>query len=159
MKEYMIPHQPICTNIWLERGTVINNSGVVIEPAFMWRDAHQPNLTRRRQLNASTKKPWTMRLLNACRINPCKSSSSGDLDRSKYPLARRSCCFFLKSCSGQEFLFEAQSPDEMVMITQQWKIAVARFASLAVTEDVVGIASEFFHPSLNSQILTVDGDF
>mmetsp|Transcript_57477 Transcript_57477/g.140284 ORF Transcript_57477/g.140284 Transcript_57477/m.140284 type:complete len:741 (+) Transcript_57477:273-2495(+) len=155
MKDFSMSHQPVCTNIWLERGTVINNSGVVIEPAFMWRDAYQPNLTQRRQLNASTQKPWTMRLLNACRIAPCSSFS--EIDRSKYPLARPSCCFFLKSCSGQEFLFEAQSTDEMKMITQRWKMAVARFASLAVTEDVSGIANEFFHPTLDSQVLTLDG--
>jgi hypothetical protein len=153
MKEYSISHQPICTNIWLERGTVISNSGVVIEPAFMWRDAYQPNLTQRRQLNASTQKPWTMRLLNACRISPC--SSSAVLDRSRYPLARQSSCFFLKSCNGQEYLLEAQSREEMIMITQEWKMAVARFASLAVTEDVSGIAKEFFHPTIDSQVLTV----
>lgn len=158
MKEFSISHKPVCTNIWLERGTVVTNAGVVIEPAFMWRDAYQPNLSQRRQLNASTQKPWNMRLLNVCRITPCPASTP--LDRSKYPFARQSSCFFLKSCKGQEFLLEAQSPEEATLIAHQWKMAVARFASLAVTEDVSGIANEFFHPTLDAQVLTApDEDF
>ncbi|KAL3920093.1 MAG: hypothetical protein SGILL_003431 [Bacillariaceae sp.] len=148
-----ISHKPLCINIWLERGTVISHSGVVVEPAFMWRDAYQPMLGKHK-LNNSTQKPWTMRLLNACRITP-----SSALDRSKYPLARQQCCFLLKSCTGEEFLLEAKGPDEVETITERWKLAVARFASLAVTEDVNGIAKEFFHPTVDSQMLTVPEHF
>jgi len=156
MKDYHISNKPLTVNIWLERGTVITNSGVVIEPAFMWRDAYQPML-QQRKLNASTQKPWTMRLLNACRITPCHSI--GSIDRAKYPLARQNSSFLLKSCTGEEFLLEARTPGEVDAITERWKLAVARFASLAVTEDVNGIAKEFFHPTLDSQMLTVPEDF
>lgn len=146
----------MCINIWLERGTVVTHSGVVVEPAFMWRDAYQPLLAHRKTLNASTQKPWSMRLLNACRITPCDGAA---LDRTKYPLARRGCSFLLKSCDGQEFLFEARSHDDVCTITERWKTAVARFASLAVTEDVEKIAKEYFHPTLDSQVLTMTDDF
>lgn len=151
--EYGISHKPICVNIWLERGTVIANSGIVVEPAFMWRDAYQPMLGQRK-LNSSTQKPWSMRLLNACRITPCVN-----LDRTKYPFARQNCSFLLKSCTGEEFLLEAKGRDEVKTITERWKLAVARFASLAVTEDVNGIAREFFHPTVDSQMLTIPEDF
>lgn len=155
MSEYNIPHKPLCVNIWLERGTVIANSGVVVEPAFMWRDAYQPLLLGKHRLNSSTQKPWSMRLLNACRITPC----SAPIDRTKYPFARRQCSFLLKSCTGEEFLLEAKGRDEVDTITERWKLAVARFASLAVTEDVNGIAREFFHPTVDSQMLTIPEDF
>jgi len=161
-KEYNITHsKPICINMWLERGAVMTNSGVVVEPAFMWRDAYQPLLLSQHKLNNSSQKPWSMRLLNACRITPYFSSSPNDgsakntLDRNKYPLARTNSSFLLKSCGGEEFLLEAKGPEDAIAITERWKLVVARFACLAVTEDVGGIAREFFHPTSDSKMLTV----
>jgi hypothetical protein len=95
-----------------------------------------------------------MRLLNACRITPCTA-----IDRTKYPFARQHCSFVIKSCTGEEFLLEANGREEVETITERWKLAVARFASLAVTEDVNGIAKEFFHPTVDSQMLTIPEDF
>ena len=160
-KEYNIPHsKPICINMWLERGAVMTNSGVVVEPAFMWSDAYQPLLLSQHKLNTSSQKPWSMRLLNACRITPYFSSPNdgatrNSLDRSKYPLARKNASFLLKSCGGEEFLLEAKSSEDAIAITERWKLVVARFACLAVTEDVGGIAREFFHPTSDSKMLTV----
>jgi hypothetical protein len=94
-----------------------------------------------------------MRLLNACRITPCSA-----IDRTKYPFARQHCSLILKGCQGEEFLLEAKGREEMKIITERWKLAVARFASLAVTEDVNGIASEFFNPTIDSQMLTIPED-
>ena len=74
-------------------------------------------------------------------------------------MARQHCCFVLKSCTGEEFLLEAKGPEEVETITERWKLAVARFASLAVTEDVNGIAKEFFHPTVDSQMLTIPEDY
>ena len=53
---------------------------------------------------------------------------------------------------------EAKGPEEVDTITERWKLAVARFASLAVVEDVNGIAKEFFHPTVDSQMLTIPED-
>jgi hypothetical protein len=117
----------------MERGTVITNSGIVVEPTFMWRDAYQPRLSQRK-LNASTQKPWSMRLLNTCRI-----AASSQLDRTLYPLARQAQCLVLRTCNNQEFLLEATSPSQARLICERWKLAVARFASLAVTEDIDAI--------------------
>lgn len=175
-KKYKISHnKPMCINMWLERGTVITNSGVVVEPAFMWRDAYQPLLLSQHKLNNSTQKPWSMRLLNACRVTPFLKQQSNTttntitnttgtschpIDRTKYPMARQNSSFLLKSCGGEEFFLEAKGPNEAIAITERWKLVVARFASLAVTEDVGGIAKEFFHPTSESKMLTIaDDDF
>jgi hypothetical protein len=153
IKEFQINPKPIMINIWMERGTVITHSGVVVEPMFMWRDAYQSHymLQQRKRLNPSCQKPWSMRLLNTCRIAPI----GRNLDKSKYPLARRANCLIVKTCQGQEFLLEANSASQMELICERWKITVARFASLAVTEDIDAIAQEFFHPTLSAQTLTV----
>jgi hypothetical protein len=134
----------------MERGTVIPHSGVVIEPQLMWRDAYQ---SHRKRLNATCQKPWSIRLLNTCRIAPVTRH-----DKTIYPLARSAQSLVIKTCHGQEFLLEAQSPVQMQTICERWKIAVARFASLAVTEDIDAIAQEFFHPTLSAQTLTIQDE-
>jgi hypothetical protein len=139
-------------NIWMERGTVITHSGVVIEPMFMWRDAYQSHylLQQRKRLNPTCQKPWSMRLLNTCRVAP-----AAGMDKNMYPLARKANCLLVKTCQGQEFVLEANSASQMELICERWKITVARFASLAVTEDIDAIAQEFFHPTLSAHTLTV----
>jgi hypothetical protein len=119
----------------------MTQSGVVVEPTLKWRDAYQPQL-QKHKLNASSQNPWSMRLLNTCRI------SSTDVDRQQYPLARPSQSLTILTCEGQEFLLEAASPQECQTVCERWKLAVARFASLAVTEDIDAIAEEFFHPAV-----------
>jgi hypothetical protein len=151
--EFQIPAKPMSLNIWMERGTVISSTGVVLEPSFMWRDAYQPELAKHK-LNASTQTPWSMRLLNTCRISECPGNNS--IDRNKYPFARASHCMILRTCKDQEFLLEASSSQERHQVCERWKLAVARFASLAVMEDIDAIAREFFHPTLNSQMLTIN---
>ena len=134
----------------------MTNTGIVVEPAFMWRDAYQPLLLSQHKLNNSSQKPWSMRLLNACRISTYCNSPHHIMDRDKYPLARKNSSFLLKSCGGEEFLLEAKDQEDAIAITERWKLVVARFACLAVTEDVSSIAKEFFHPSASDTLtLTV----
>jgi len=149
MEEFGVPSKPFCINVWIERGIVISNSGHVVEPTLMWRDAYQADLSKH-TLNASTQKPWKMRLLSVCRIAPMSVKSD------EYPMARPSCSLLLKTCNGQEFLLETSSPKECEMVCERWKLAVSRFASLAVMEDIDAIATEFFHPTCNSQTLSVN---
>jgi hypothetical protein len=152
VQEFQIPSHAMNINIWMERGTVICHNGVVIEPMFMWRDAYQTHdlLQQRKRLNDTCQKPWSMRILNTCRIAPCSS-----LDKAQYPLARSAYSFIVKTCQNQEFVLEAQSEAQRDLICERWKMVVARFASLAVTEDIDTIAQEFFHPTLSAQTLTV----
>lgn len=143
-------NNPTCIHFWVERGTLLNHGSVVVEPKFMWRQVYQPTLATFRTLNESCRKPMDVRVLNACRI-----IEAGDkLDRSKYPMARSACSFFLKTCRDETFLFEASSPEEKELIMRQWKLVVARLASLAVVEDMESMAKEFFTPAVNSQMLT-----
>ena len=64
------------------------------------------------------------------RMAPCTF-----LDKSQYPLARSACSFVIKTCQNQEFVLEAHSEIQRDLICERWKLVVARFASLAVTED------------------------
>eukprot|EP00934_Nitzschia_sp_Nitz4_P006739 Nitzschia sp. Nitz4//scaffold49_size126201//53905//55629//NITZ4_003640-RA/size126201-augustus-gene-0.3-mRNA-1//1//CDS//3329553143//6729//frame0 len=149
IQEFGISREPMCVNLWMERGMVISQTGLVVEPTFMWRDAYQPHLSQRK-LNATSQKPWSMRLLSTCRIALC-----GRIDKKTYPLTRQDHCLVLKTCHGQEFVLEAQTSNQCRDICERWKLAVARFASLAVTEDIDAIANEFFHPTLSHQTLTL----
>ena len=145
---------PMCIHFWIERGTMLNQGAVVVEPKFMWREVYQPSLATQRLLSKSTCKPMDVRVLNACRI-----VEAGDhLDRNKYPMPRSACSFFLKTCRDEVFLFEASCPEEQAQIVNQWKLVVARLASLAVVEDMEAMAKEFFTPAVTSQMLATNDD-
>lgn len=145
---------PMCIHFWIERGTMLNQGSVVVEPKFMWRQVYQPTLATNRRLSQSFLKPMDVRVLNACRI----VEAGERLDRSKYPMARSACSLFLKTCRDEVFLFEASSVEEKQEIVRQWKLVVARLASLAVIEDMESMAKEFFTPAVNAQMLiTNDG--
>jgi hypothetical protein len=129
------------TQVWIERGTMLNLASTVVEPKFMWRQAFQPSsCNTKRTLSKSATKPMEVRVLNVCHIVEAPSN----LDRNKYPMARTACSFFIKTCRDQCFLFEASSPREKDQILHSWKFVVARLASLAITEDMKAMAKEFF---------------
>jgi hypothetical protein len=138
----------VCINAWIERGTLVQSSNLMLEPNLMWREAYQGDLDKRK-LNVSSQKPFSVRLLNLCRV----LEAPANLDRSIYPLARISCSFLVRTSQDQEFLFEAASPQERDEVVSRWKICVARFATLAVLEDMVAITQEFFTPMITSQML------
>jgi hypothetical protein len=141
----------VCINAWIERGTMVQSSNLMLEPNLMWREAYQADLGIRK-LNASSQKPFNVRLLNLCRI----LEAPANLDRSIYPLARISCSFMVKTSDDQEFLFEAASVEERDEVVRRWKLCVARFATLAVLEDMRAITLEFFSPMITSQMLVPD---
>jgi hypothetical protein len=114
----------------------------------MWRHVYQPDLHSCRKLHATSQKPLEVRVLNACRIVEAKS-----IDRTKYPMARTSNSFYLRTCRDEEFLFEASNPHERAVVVQAWKCVVARLASLAVLEEMETMALEFFTPVVTSQML------
>ena len=121
---------PTPVRFWVERGNILNYGRNVMEPKFMWRPAV-----------STVAAPFSLRMLSACRV-----LGPSSLDRSVYPLARSSRSLVMRTCDDEEFLFEAASESERDAILQQWKLLVARLASLAVLEDMEGIASEFFNP-------------
>jgi hypothetical protein len=131
---------------------LVQSSNLMLEPNLMWREAYQGDLTDKRKLNSSSQKPFSVRLLNLCRI----LEAPANLDRSIYPLARISCSFLVRTSSDEEFLFEAASPQQRDEVLCRWKICVARFATLAVLEDMDAITREFFSPMVTSQMLVPD---
>jgi hypothetical protein len=139
----------VCINAWIERGTLVQSSNLMLEPNLMWREAYQGDLDGKRKLNSSSQKPFSVRLLNLCRI----LEAPANLDRSIYPLARISCSFLVRTSHDEEFLFEAASPQQRDEVLCRWKICVARFATLAVLEDMEAITHEFFSPMVTSQML------
>ena len=119
---------------WLERGTILGESGLLLEPNLMWRHVHQePG----RQLNESSKKPYTIRMLNICRILPMTSWPN--------VWARPDCLLVVRTVEEEEYVLEAASVAERNDVVRRWKLTVARFASMAVTEDLDGIYEEFVH--------------
>jgi len=130
--------EPLCIQLWFERGHVLHFGHTIVEPQFMWRNFLDRDLTA----------PFQMRLLNVCRVLPLE-----DIDRAKYPLARASHSFALKMVHGEEFIFEAASERERDLIVSRWKLVVARLAMLAVFEDIDSMAREFFTQMADPQTL------
>lgn len=133
--------EPMCIQLWFERGHMLHFGHTIIEPQFMWRSLAEKN--------ALCATPFQMRLLNVCRAVPVVT-----IDRSKYPLARTSHSFMLRLVDGSEYVFEASSERERDEILQRWKLVVARLATLAVFEDVHAMQQEFFSPGMDPQTLT-----
>ena len=129
---------PVCCRVWMERGTLVNFH-TMLEPQLMWRPAFQPMQQRKLDVTANS-----IRLLNLCRIRTADSLSAER--KATFPLARWSCCILLKS-EQDEYVFEAHSPAERDDVVRRWKLAVARFATLAVMEDMESICHEFFTPT------------
>ena len=110
----------------------------------MWRDAYNPDLSSLRKLNDSiTKGPQQICLLSICRILEVKEI----VDRTKYPFAKKTCSFIIRTCEDEEFLFETQSELERDNIVYMWKLVVARLASQAVVGDGDKMVGEFFVPA------------
>ena len=109
----------------------------------MWRDAYHPDLLSHRKLNKSTTQgPRQICLLSICRIIEAKT-----LDRTRYPLAKTTCSFIVRTTDDDEFLFEAGTQNQRDYVVHMWKLVVARLASQAVVGDGEGMVGEFFVPS------------
>lgn len=132
---------PICIQLWFERGHILHFGQTIVEPQFMWRSV----------LGQHLKPPYQVRLLNVCRVLPLD-----DIDRSKYPLARASHSFVIRLVHGEEFVFEAASEKDRDAIVSRWKLVIARLAMLAVFEDIDAMSSEFFTPMVDPQTLTYE---
>jgi hypothetical protein len=149
--------RPLSIAAWIERGTLLENGLVMLEPKLMWREQYQDKLTQRRELNLSSRQPHNIKILSVSRIleareniSKARKITAPSIDRSLYPLARISCSFFVRTgpTSDDDFLFEAPTREQRDNIVTRWKLCIARFAALAVVEDMVRLTDEFFHPVL-----------
>ena len=140
--------RPVCINAWIERGTLVQSNNRMLEPNLMWREVYQADLPKRK-LNPTSKKPFNVRLLNICRILEAPAT----LDRAAYPTVRPSCSFLIRTSDDTEYIFQAATAEQRNQVVRRWKLCVARFATLAVLEDMPAITAEFFTPMVTSQML------
>lgn len=129
---------PTAVRVWLEKGTTIQQEPFMLEPSLMWK---RPNENT----------PHRVRLLNICRIVPFASRSP------EYPFARPNRCWTIRTAEDKEiFAFEAPSHQSAHDTMERWKHCIARFASLAVMEDVHAIQREFFYKAPTTRMLVPD---
>lgn len=121
----------LAVRTWMERGTIVGTQ--MFEPALVWRNGD---------------KHTQLRFLNICRILP---ASPEDL-RKESILARPSCTLRLFTSDGEQYFLEAPSSAKRTEIIDSWKMCIARFATLAVLEDLDNIQKEFFHPTSHSYV-------
>lgn len=127
------PH-PCSIRVWMERGNILQQNPGIVEPCLMWQPAAGNSLL-------TTCPPHCIRFLNLCRILPLQKR-----DPRRYPFARSNRCIVLRTTEDEEYVFEAPTVEERDQILLRWKHVVARFATLAVLEDVSHIQDEFFRP-------------
>ncbi|GAX19494.1 hypothetical protein FisN_19Hh069 [Fistulifera solaris] len=129
---------PVVIRAWLEKGTILPHD--MLEPSLMWK---KPNESRPRRL----------RLLNICRIVALPRRFS------QYPYARPHRCWTLRTAESAELLvLEAPGDGLAQSVMTRWKHCIARFAMLAVMEDVRAIQREFFHKAPTTSMLVPDYD-
>eukprot|EP00542_Grammatophora_oceanica_P000624 CAMPEP_0194065812 /NCGR_PEP_ID=MMETSP0009_2-20130614/85678_1 /TAXON_ID=210454 /ORGANISM="Grammatophora oceanica, Strain CCMP 410" /LENGTH=631 /DNA_ID=CAMNT_0038718703 /DNA_START=1595 /DNA_END=3486 /DNA_ORIENTATION=- len=143
--------RPQKVEAWLERGTLLNDGATVVEPKIMWRSLDKNRFET----------PHSLRMLNACRILAVRDDDETTIDTSATAtatatpatappspprpwMARSSHCFILRTVDHESYLMEAESEQQRNEICLRWKAVVARLATLAVLEDMVTLADEFF---------------
>lgn len=114
---------PRAVRVWMERGTIVHNHHQrMIEPRLMWRV--QPWDT-----------PCSLPLLHICRIRPLQNASG---------LAQARTSLVLQEADDRQIVFQAPTSEIRDEIVWQWRVTVARFATLAVLEDANALLREFF---------------
>jgi hypothetical protein len=117
---------------WMERGTVVGQQ--MLEPSLVWKDSS----------NDCTQ----LRFLNICRVLQATPQDQ----RKASILSRPSCTVRLMTSTGAEYFLETSSVSKRDEIVSIWKACIARFATLAVLEDLDSIQNEFFHPESHSYV-------
>uniref|UniRef100_A0A7R9VME1 Uncharacterized protein n=1 Tax=Pseudictyota dubia TaxID=2749911 RepID=A0A7R9VME1_9STRA len=143
---------PRFVRVWFERGHGVGQgkSFRLIEPKLVWQDALNEDVSLESQEEESNCCRGQFALLDVGRVLRTSSSSTSggvSIDRSKYPTARASCSFLVRTVDGQEFLFEGRTSAERDVIVYQWKATIARFASIIIVENSEAMKSEFFLPT------------
>ena len=111
----------------------------MLEPALVWRKDNQTECTQ-------------LRFLNICRI----LAMTPQEQQKAAILARPSCTLRLMTSTGEEYFLEAASKSQRNEIVKTWKLCIARFATLAVLEDLESIQKEFFHATSHSYVPEID---
>jgi len=127
----------LAVKAWIEPGSQLQS--VLIQPKFMWQQTLGKNnrKTERRVLN--TRVFHSLDLLDITKI-----VATEQIDRMKYPFAKRSCSFVVQSFT-KEMVFEAVCETERNDIVDGLKMMVARLGSKILVGDGQ-VLNEFFTP-------------
>lgn len=156
---------PICVKAWIELGCRLK--GRVIQPKFVWRSAyHQDNNNgttgsnkrvnhNNKSRQISSKSPggplYSVDLLDISRI-----LSSQDIDRQKFPLAKKSTSFTLVTSDSKYHLFEVADRSKKDRVVSGLKLVVARLASMIIVGDKK-VFDDFFYPTSNTGLTVRKG--
>ena len=119
---------------------MVNNQTTLIEPSICWRPVDEP---------LANTKPTCLRLLQVCRLLMPTTLIT------EQPLARPTCSIIVKTADNAEYCFEAKTEAERDDTVRRWKASVARFASLAVLEDLDNIIREFVHAPTDQMLVPI----
>lgn len=151
IKLLLVWHRPLCfdqcpvaVHAWIEHGSYMR--GGIIQPRLMWQENCGKEQKDGERFVLNKLAFHSLDLLDICKVFATKA-----VDRSVYPLAKRSRCLIIRT-SSQELLFEAENTQERDKFVESLKILVAKLASLIIVGDR-NILREFF----NSDSLDVPG--
>jgi hypothetical protein len=77
--------------------------------------------------------------LQVCRIQESHRAPTGAPS-----MCRASTSFVMRTIRKEAFWFQAATTEERDALVQEWKVAIARLATLAVLEDTKPLLKEFF---------------
>jgi hypothetical protein len=130
----MKPSTPVGVDAWLERGQRLCR---IIQPKWMWRSKPR---TQTGGQHVQMHAVCGIELLDITRILKVHRSN---LDREKYPFAKPSNCFLIKTIYDEEFCFEAKSLAERERLVYSFKMVIARFGAKVLVADE-SLYTEFF---------------
>lgn len=125
---------------WMDRGQHLVNQS--ISPRFAWKSTlkTKARLSERHDTEG-------VDLLDVHRVLEIEK-----VDRLRYPFARKSGIFVVKTIDDQSYMFEAKSSSERDLIVKALRLVVSRFASKLLTQH--GDMSEFFGDGNDPSVLT-----
>ena len=143
---WMHNDKPIQVQVWIEPGTILQNRSVMVEPCLMWRCLSSSSTstgTTASRASISSSTPMSLRLLQICRVRPV-TTGPPSTGKDVPTMCRMSTSLFVRTIYHDTFYFQASSIPERDSIVHQWKVTIARLATLAVLEDTPSLVHEFF---------------
>jgi len=129
---------PIAVHAWIEHGSYIQAG--LIQPKLMWQESCGKERKDGERFVLNEMEFHSVDLLDISRVVPLSR-----VDRTLYPFAKRSCCFFIQAFD-KELIFEAESTADRDNFIGGLKVLVARLGSKIIVGDK-DVLEEFFTPA------------
>ena len=128
---------PCAVKAWIELGSRLHKT--LIQPKFMWQETCMKTKSPSERSVLNKLDLHWMQLLDITKI-----IATDEIDRTKYPFAKRSSSFLIQSFEKQ-LIFEAQTERQRDDIVDGFKTLVARLGSKILVGDG-DVLNEFFSP-------------